>query len=84
MQTNGRAERLTSQLEDLLHNNQRNGALAIVVTVTVTAFLALLTVNGVMEQAAIRQRRKHDTRALFALTAGIMAVITATLLIRSN
>ena len=53
-------------------------------TVTVTAFLALLTVNGVMEQAAIRQRRKHNTRAFFALTAGIMAVITAILLIRSS
>ena len=52
-------------------------------TVTVTAFLALLTVNGVMEQAAIRQRRKHNMRACFALTAGVLAVITATLLIRS-
>ena len=75
---------MMSQLGDQLHHNQQNGALATVLTVTVTAFLALLTVNSVMEQDAIRQRRKHNTRAFFALTAGIMAVITAALLIRSN
>ena len=75
---------MMSQLKDQLQHNQQTGALATVVTVTVTAFLALLTVNSVMEEAAIRQRQKHNTRALFALTAGIMAVITAILLIRSN
>ena len=72
-----------AQLEDRLHHDQQTGALATIMTVTVTAFLALLTVNGVMEQAAIRQRRKHNMRACFALTAGVLAVITATLLIRS-
>ena len=75
---------MMSQLKDQLQHNQQTGALATVVTVTVTAFLALLTVNSVMEEAAICQRRKHNTRALFALIAGIMAVITAILLIRSN
>ena len=78
VQTNGRGERNVSQAESKLPNGAQIGALAIV---AVGAWHLLLAINDAMEQAEIRQRRKHNVRVFFAFTAGIIIVIIVTLTI---
>ena len=78
VQTNGRGESNMSQTEYKLPNAAQIGGLAII---AVGAWHVLLAVNDAMEQAEIRQRRKHNVRVFFAFTAGIIIVITVTLTI---